>query len=72
MNGAVSDEHAAPSGSIPSPRTAADAYRVSDEQVHQARRVVADNSQSPEDLRLLLDMLGLVSSNPDLPPPVSR
>jgi hypothetical protein len=59
-------------GSIPSPRNAADAYRVSDDEVHRARRVVADNSQSPDDLRLLLDMLGLVSSNPDLPPPVSR
>lgn len=59
-------------GDIPSPRSAADAYRVSDDQVHQARIVVARNSQGPEDLKLLLDMLGLVSSNPDLPPPVSR
>ena len=58
--------------SIPGPRNAADAYRVSDDEVHRARRVVADNSQSPDDLRLLLDMLGLVSANPDLPPPVSR
>jgi hypothetical protein len=59
-------------GSIPSPRNAADAYRVSDDEVHRARKVVADNSHGPDDLRLLLDMLGLVSSNPDLPPPVSR
>jgi len=66
------DVHAAPHGAIPTPRTAADAYRVSDEQVDRARRVVADNSDGSEDLRLLLDMLGLLSSNPDLPPPVSR
>ncbi|WP_181780033.1 hypothetical protein [Pseudonocardia pini] len=59
-------------GSIPGPRSAADAYRVSDDEVHRARKVVADNSESSDDLRLLLDMLGLVSSNPDLPPPVSR
>jgi hypothetical protein len=59
-------------GSIPSPRNAADAYRVSDDEVQRARRVVADNSESPDDLRQLLDMLGLVSSSPDLPPPVSR
>ncbi|MEU7818056.1 hypothetical protein [Pseudonocardia sp. NPDC049154] len=59
-------------GSIPGPRTAADAYRVSDDEVHRARLVVAENSQDPDDLRLLLDMLGLVSGNPDLPPPVCR
>jgi hypothetical protein len=45
---------------------------VSDDQVQRARLVVAKNSSSSEDLRLLLDMLGLISSNPDLPPPVSR
>lgn len=59
-------------GSIPSPRNAADAYRVSDDEVSRARKVVAHNSEDPDDLRLLLDMLGLVSANPDLPPPVSR
>lgn len=59
-------------GAIPSPRNASDAYRVSDDELGRARKVVADNSQSPDDLRLLLDMLGLVSANPDLPPPVSR
>jgi hypothetical protein len=60
------------SGAIPSPRTAADAYRVSDDQVHRARLVVAKNSADSEDLRQLLDMLGLISSHPDQPPPVSR
>ncbi|QYN36338.1 hypothetical protein K1T35_03125 [Pseudonocardia sp. DSM 110487] len=60
------------SGSIPSQRTAADAYRVSEEQLHRARMVVARNSADSEDLRQLLDMLGLISSNPDLPPPVTR
>ncbi|AEA22831.1 hypothetical protein Psed_0567 [Pseudonocardia dioxanivorans CB1190] len=60
------------SGAIPGPRTAADAYRVSDDQVQKARLVVAENSEDSEDLRLLLDMLGLISSNPDQPPPVSR
>ena len=62
----------APAGSIPSPRTAADAYRVSDDQLHRARMVVARNSADPDDLRSLLDMLGLISSSPDLPPPVTR
>jgi hypothetical protein len=60
------------SGSIPNQRTAADAYRVSEEQLHRARMVVARNSSDSEDLRQLLDMLGLISANPDLPPPVTR
>jgi hypothetical protein len=59
-------------GSIPNQRTAADAYRVSDDQLHRARLVVAKNSADSDDLRRLLDMLGLISPNPDLPPPVSR
>ncbi len=62
----------APSGSIPAPRTASDAYRVSDDQLNRARMVVARNSGDTDDLRELLDMLGLISSSPDLPPPVSR
>jgi len=65
-------ERFASSGSIPSQRTAADAYRVSEEQLHRARMVVARNSGDSEDLRQLLDMLGLISANPDLPPPVTR
>lgn len=60
------------SGSIPTQRTASDAYRVSDDQLHRARMVVAKNSGDSEDLRQLLDMLGLISANPDQPPPVSR
>lgn len=60
------------SGSIPAPRSAADAFRVSDDQVQKARLVVAENSADSEDLRELLDMLGLISSNPDQPPPVAR
>ncbi|MCW0215891.1 MAG: hypothetical protein OJJ54_21270 [Pseudonocardia sp.] len=67
----VEEDRAAPGG-IPSPRSAADAYRVSDDDVHRARLVVAENSDGGEDLRLLLDMLGLISMNPDQPPPVSR
>ncbi len=59
-------------GSIPSPRTASDAYRVSDDQLNAARMVVARNSADTDDLRELLDMLGLISTSPDLPPPVSR
>ena len=62
----------APAGSIPGPRSAADAYRVSDDQVIRARLVVAENSSGSEDLRQLLDMLGLIAANPDQPPPVSR
>jgi hypothetical protein len=45
---------------------------VSDDQLHRARMVVARNSADPDDLRSLLDMLGLISSSPDLPPPVTR
>lgn len=59
-------------GAIPQQRTASDAYRVSDDQLQRARMVVARNSGDPDDLRQLLDMLGLISGNPDLPPPVSR
>ncbi|MDN5859791.1 MAG: hypothetical protein L0H84_14335 [Pseudonocardia sp.] len=59
-------------GGIPTQRTAADAYRVTDEQLGKARLVVARNSGDTEDLRELLDMLGLISANPDLPPPVVR
>ncbi|MDN5931206.1 MAG: hypothetical protein L0I24_09100 [Pseudonocardia sp.] len=62
----------AASGSIPAQRTASDAYRVSDDQLDRARMVVAKNSADTDDLRELLDMLGLISSTPDLPPPVSR
>jgi hypothetical protein len=68
----LGEERLASSGSIPSQRTAADAYRVSEEQLHRARLVVARNSSDSEDLRQLLDMLGLISTNPDLPPPVTR
>lgn len=70
-NGVAGGEDRA-SGAIPGPRSAADAYRVSDDEVHRARLVVAKNSKGSDDLRLLLDMLGLVSANPDLPPPVCR
>ncbi|MBC3189849.1 hypothetical protein H7X46_02065 [Pseudonocardia sp. C8] len=59
-------------GSIPAPRNAADAFKVSDEQVQRARLVVAENSADSADLRELLDMLGLISGNPDQPPPVAR
>ncbi len=58
-------------GSIPNQRSAADAYRISDDQLHRARMVVARNSGDSDDLRQLLDMLGLISANPDQPPPVS-
>ncbi len=68
----LGEERLASSGSIPSQRTAADAYRVSEEQLHRARLVVARNSSDSEDLRQLLDMLGLISNNPDLPPPFTR
>lgn len=59
-------------GSIPAQRSASDAYRVSDDQLNRARLVVARNSADGEDLRQLLDMLGLISNNPDQPPPVTR
>ncbi|GAA4536472.1 hypothetical protein [Pseudonocardia xishanensis] len=72
VKGTVTEGAEAERGSIPGPRNAADAYRVSDDELFRARKVVADNSHGPDDLRLLLDMLGLVSANPDLPPPVSR
>ena len=59
-------------GAIPHQRSAADAYRVSDDQLRRARLVVAKNSDDPDDLRQLLDMLGLISAHPDQPPPVTR
>jgi len=59
-------------GAIPAQRTASDAYRVSDDQLNRARMVVAKNSADSDDLRELLDMLGLISANPDQPPPVRR
>lgn len=68
----IDEVRSVPAGAIPTQRTAADAYRVSDEQLHRARLVVARNSDDSEDLRQLLDMLGLISSNPDQPPPVVR
>jgi len=68
----IDDTRTVPAGAIPSQRAAADAYRVSDEQLHRARMVVARNSADSEDLRRLLDMLGLISTNPDQPPPVVR
>ncbi len=57
---------------IPTQRTAADAYRVSEEQVQRARMVVARNSVDSQDCRELLDMLGLLASSPDQAPPVRR
>jgi hypothetical protein len=71
---ATSERYAqeAPASAIPSQRTAADAYRVSEEQVHRARIVVARNAEGSEDCRQLLDMLGLIASSPDQLPPVRR
>jgi hypothetical protein len=68
----IGEERGTSPGAIPQQRSAADAYRVSDDQLHRARMVVARNSDDPDDLRQLLDMLGLISGNPDQPPPVSR
>jgi hypothetical protein len=59
-------------GSIPAQRSAADAYRVSNDELNRARLVVAKNSADSEDLRQLLDMLGLISASPHQPPPVTR
>lgn len=61
-----------PSAVIPSQRNAADAYRVTEDQVHRARIVVARNAEDSDDCRQLLDMLGLLASTPDQPPPVCR
>ena len=61
-----------PASAIPTQRTAADAYRVSEDQVHRARIVVARNAGDSEDCRQLLDMLGLIASSPDQLPPVRR
>jgi hypothetical protein len=61
-----------PTSAIPSQRSAADAYRVSEDQMLRARIVVARNAEDSEDCRQLLDMLGLIGSSPDQPPPVRR
>jgi hypothetical protein len=68
----VGDERSVTPGAIPAQRSAADAYRVSEDQLQRARMVVARNCDDSDDLRQLLDMLGLISVNPDLPPPVRR
>lgn len=68
----IGEERTVPPGAIPGPRSASDAYRVSDDQLHRARMVVARNSADSDDLRQLLDMLGLISANSDQPPPVVR
>lgn len=68
----LDDTRTVSTGAIPAQRTAADAYRVSEEQLRRARMVVARNSADSEDLRQLLDMLGLISTNPEQPPPVVR
>ncbi len=68
----VSDDRVMGSGTIPNQRTAADAYRVSEDQLQRARMVVARNSADSGDLRQLLDMLGLISATPEQPPPVTR
>lgn len=56
---------------VPAQRTAADVYRVSEEQVHRARMAVARNAVDSDDCRELLDMLGLIGG-PGEPPPVRR
>lgn len=53
---------------VPAQRTAADAYRVSEEQVHRARVAVARNAHDPDDCRRLLDMLGLIGTAGEVPP----
>ena len=66
----VGEDRVPDRAAIPTQRTAADAYRVSDDQLHRARLVVARNSDDPRICAQLLDMLGLISANPDQPPPV--
>ncbi|WP_425414680.1 hypothetical protein [Pseudonocardia spinosispora] len=61
-----------PASAIPSQRSAADAYRVTEDQVHRARIVVARNAEDSEDCRQLLDMLGLIGTSADSLPPVRR
>ncbi|GAA4850086.1 hypothetical protein GCM10023201_48030 [Actinomycetospora corticicola] len=56
---------------VPAQRTAADVYRVSEEQVHRARMAVARNALDSDDCRDLLDMLGLIGESGE-PPPVRR
>lgn len=57
---------------IPSQRSPVDAYRVSEEQLRRARMVVARNAMGSQDCRDLLEMLGLLSPNPDQAPPIRR
>lgn len=65
-------ERAARPSAIPTPRSASDAYRVTEEQVQRARMVVARNAVDSSDCKELLDMLGLLAANPDQAPPVRR
>ena len=76
-DGAATDVSTAPTtgaaggADVPAQRTAADMYRVSEEQVHRARMAVARNAVDSDDCRCLLDMLGLLGE-PGEPPPVRR
>lgn len=56
---------------LPAQRTAADVYRVSEDQVHRAQMAVARNALDSDDCRELLDMLGLIGDSGE-PPPVRR
>ncbi|WP_460959991.1 hypothetical protein [Parasphingorhabdus pacifica] len=59
-----------PSAGVPAPRNG-EPGRISTDQVHRARMAVARSSESAEDCKQLLDMLGLVPDE-DGDPPVTR
>ena len=54
-------------GGVPAQRSG-ETSRVSDEQVRRAQLAVAAGSDSVEDCRELLDMLGLVPGDDGIPP----
>lgn len=54
-------------GSVPMPR-GADPNRLTADQVDRARLAVARSASNADDCRTLLDMLGLISGEDDLPP----
>lgn len=72
--GSTSEDGSARGGAaaeVPAQRTAADVYRVSEDEVHRARMAVARNAVDSQDCRELLDMLGLLGDAGE-PPPVRR
>ncbi|MHA6801495.1 hypothetical protein [Bounagaea algeriensis] len=61
------DESLSRPSAVPGPREG-ESSRISQEKIHRARVAVARGAHDAEDCRMLLDMLGLVPDEDDVPP----